>query len=404
MSTNFIFGLVGSVSNGKTTLVERLSSTCTRRHSSEKKSGRTIQLGYASMILWKCDACQSILSSNHKMTTFKCDACALPMTLAFRISLVDAPGHSQYVKTMIRGSSVMDAAIVVTDVTQPPEQHQTLEHLLILEVLGVKHILVIQNKCDLVTEEKCKEHHVRLCDQFKGTAAENAVVVPICAQRDMNVDIVVEQLYHMCLKLQQRQSPNVETKSGFAVIRSFDINKVGSEVADLKGGVLGGTWIGQQPLRVGDKVEIRPGVIPNVPLYTTVRSIFADSLQVSECTSGMLCALGTNLDPTLTKNDRLIGTLVGFPNSLPEVCDKLTLKITNVKIDGNMSKVATDKLYTFVLGNVVVNGTTCASEKRNVFHILFEKPICCINLHRCLIYEKQQKATRLIGFGNKVSS
>ena len=98
----FNIGLVGSVSNGKTTLVERLSSVNTKRHSSEMKEGRTVKLGYANLLMWKCFICNTIYTTGQKVSKKECEDCNNPCTVEFELSLVDAPGHSAFIKTMIR--------------------------------------------------------------------------------------------------------------------------------------------------------------------------------------------------------------------------------------------------------------------------------------------------------------
>lgn len=403
----FIIGLVGSVSNGKTTLVERLSGVNTKRHSSEMKEGRTVKLGYANLIVWKCTMCESISTTGQKSSKKECEYCNNSCQSEFELSLVDAPGHSAFIRTMIRGSSVMEAAIVVTDAKQIPHQHQTLEHLAILEILGVKKIIVVQNKCDLVTQPECQSHYEQLRLQFKGTVADNAPVIPICAQRGLNISVVMTQLYAMCKSLQEEESKVTYPFSGFAIIRSFDINKPDTTVSDLKGGVLGGCLIGPEHVNVGDVVEIRPGLIRSdnsfIPLRTTVRTIFSEQKSVQNCEFGGLFALGTNLDPTATKSDRLVGSVAGPPDRLPPVIRENNIKVVYITLekDSKSSKLSESETYHFMWGNLVVKGQIAKTDTKNVFHITYEHPVCNYT-NRCIIYGKKSEGFSMVGFGTIV--
>lgn len=402
----FIIGLVGSVSNGKTTLVERLSGVNTKKHSSEQKEGRTVKLGYANLLLWKCTKCNCIYSTGQKASKQECEKCGETCNIDFELSLVDAPGHSAFIKTMIRGSSVMEAAIVVTDVKQIPHQHQTLEHLAILEILGVRKVLVIQNKCDLVSRDECKSHYEELKQQFKSTVAENAPVVPVCAQRGMNIEVVVSQLYRMCNELSSLSPPSTTLNdvSGFAIIRSFDINRPDTEIDNLKGGVIGGCLFGQTPLNVDDVVEIRPGIVradqSYTPLKTKIKTVFSEQKSVPQCEFGGLFALGTTLDPTVTKSDRIVGCVAGYPQQLPPVVRITDIKVTYVTLDSSekTSKLNEGEFYYFMWGNLVVRGKPTKLTKTQ-FRIEYEHPICNY-MKTCIIYgKKSTQSTSLIGFG-----
>jgi len=404
----FNIGLVGSVSNGKTTLVERLSGVNTKRHAAERKAGRTVKLGYANLLLWQCPTCTFLTTTGQTTTHCACPQCpATACTVAFELSLVDAPGHSALVKTMVRGTSVMDGALVVTDVTQVPHQRQTLEHLAILEILGVTRVLVIQNKCDLVPRATCWAHWQELTRQFQGTIAAQAAVIPICAQRGLGVTGVMAPLHQMCLNLQRDATLAPPSPyQGFAILRSFDINKPDTSVRDLKGGVLGGSMVGSQPLHVGDAIEIRPGWIQADrsarALETSVHTIFAEQQALQSCSAGGLFALGTNLDPTVTKGDRLVGHIAGRPEHLPPVVHGHTLKIVYVTVESSAAplKLAVDQAYHFLWGHAVVPGVVIATSGKHTVQVRYDHPLCTY-ADRCIIYGKAAATglVGLVGFG-----
>jgi translation initiation factor 2 subunit 3 len=67
------------------------------------------------------------------------------------MSFVDCPGHETLMRTMLNGASVMDTAILVVAADQKVPQPQTAEHLVVAEIMGLQHILAVQNKVDLVS-------------------------------------------------------------------------------------------------------------------------------------------------------------------------------------------------------------------------------------------------------------
>ncbi|URJ31254.1 elongation factor Tu [Blochmannia endosymbiont of Camponotus sp.] len=69
---------------------------------------------------------------------------------------VDCPGHADYVKNMITGAAQMDGAILVVAATDGP-MPQTREHILLARQVGVPHIIVFMNKCDMVDDEELLE-------------------------------------------------------------------------------------------------------------------------------------------------------------------------------------------------------------------------------------------------------
>jgi translation initiation factor 2 subunit 3 len=386
--------LVGHVSNGKTTLVNALTGINTKRSSFEKSSGRTVKLGYANCVLWECSHCKKVSSTSQDVKNLEC--CSLKMGEKGIISFVDAPGHHSYVQTMIKGATVAEGAILVTDVRKEPMQTQTTEHLAILTVLDVRNIIVVQNKADLVEPNKCVEHYENLKKELLKTCAEKSPIIPISAQNNINIDILRKLLLETVKNIKNRKK---NLKIGcFQIVRSFDINKPGESVEKLKGGVLGGTVIGDCKYKIGDIVEIKPGIISKdknyTPLKTEIISIFSETQSKNETTSGGLYGIGTKLDPCLTQNDRLVGNLLGKKEELPEIKTELEMSITLLKLDKKVEKIGKDKTYRLIIGTVLVEGV-CKIKKGEKIKMSLNKPVC-ITENRCLIYNSENK---LIAFG-----
>jgi len=395
-------GMVGSVSNGKTTLVKCLTGVNTKRNSSEIKSGRTIKLGYANCIVWKCSICGAIKTSGQDQKSMEC--CSFDLEPDQYISFIDAPGHHSFVHTMIKGTAIIDCAIIVTDARTLELQQQTLEHLVILETLDVRNVLVVQNKIDLVDKEQLKKNYEMLQQELKGTVAEGAPIIPISAQSNIGIEYVQAYLHKMCeraLKNMRDFKQNV-----FTVIRSFDINHPDTGVDGLRGGVLGGTVTGQCGYKIGDEIEIRPGYIKGDvarPLSTTIVTIFSESKSCKDMARGGLYGVGTKLDPMLTKADGLVGCLFGKSEELPPIISTLDIQVHRMRkcIDGtDMPKIQLGAIYQLIIGSMVVKAAPTKKIESNTYTFKLQKPICTAN-KKCIIYTADAKLMGCGWFGQQ---
>src|SRR3989344_3879582 len=148
-------GMIGHVDHGKTTLTEKLTGKWTDTHSEELKRGITIRLGYANFSIYK---------TKEGYTTKK-DKDA---KLLRNISIVDAPGHETLMATMLSGAAIMDGALLLIAANEECPQPQTKEHLMALEIIGIKQIVIVQNKIDLVSKEEALENYKQIKDFVKG--------------------------------------------------------------------------------------------------------------------------------------------------------------------------------------------------------------------------------------------
>ena len=219
----------------------------------------------------------------------------------------------------------MDGALLVIAANELCPQPQTAEHLVALDTLGVKNIVIAQNKVDLVTKEQAVENYNAIKKFVKGSCAEDAPIIPIAAHYNANIDILIQAIEDVIVTPKRDQTKPLRMN----VARSFDINKPGDEPADLKGGVLGGS-ISFGKVAVGDEIEIKPGIKKkNVyrTVITKVMSLNAGGVSVDHASPGGLIAIGTELDPSLTKADNMSGSVVGSPGTLPEVRENLVLEV-----------------------------------------------------------------------------
>lgn len=304
-------GVVGHIDHGKTTLLSRLTGTWASKHSEELKRGITIKLGYADMILYKDGT-----TYNHKSGT--------PVK---HISFVDAPGHEMLMATMLSGAAMIDAAILVIAANEGIKP-QTIEHLSALQAKKVKHLIVIQNKIDLIVKEKALENYKEIKKLLKGSF-ENVTIIPVSAQQEVNIDKVLQALAELPVP---DRDPKGDPK--FIVARSFDINKPGTTPKNLKGTVLGGTLL-KGSLKPGDLIEIKPGRVYKEAnqyhygtLKTKVRKLFKGSKEVPVLTPGGSSSIETSLDMSLGKSDILSGCVASHTGILPDITTALKIKFT----------------------------------------------------------------------------
>ncbi|MCX8184356.1 MAG: translation initiation factor IF-2 subunit gamma [Sulfolobales archaeon] len=314
-------GVVGHVDHGKTTLVQAITGIWTSKHSEELLRSMTIKLGYADVDIYEC----SDRSIYEKYTTDPIE-CSNPIYRR-SISFVDSPGHEVLMANMLSGAAIMDSALLVIAANEPCPQPQTREHFMALEIIGVKNIIVVQNKVDVVTREQARKNHEEIKAFLTGTFAEKAPIVPVSALHGANIDILLSAIEHYFKTLER----DLSAKPLMFVARSFDVNKPGTSPEKLVGGVIGGSVI-RGVFRVGDEIEISPGIkiVENGKtvyrkLYTRVESIRFGERTYREARPGGLVAMGTSLDPSLTKADKLVGSVIGLADHLPQPRMHLTV-------------------------------------------------------------------------------
>lgn len=251
--------------------------------------------------------------------------------------MVDAPGHRYLMKNMISGAAVMDSAILVVDSTQDAGLVQTVEHLTAAEIVGIdNYIAIAQNKVDLLLDDrKCREklqhNHSQIVEMVRNTNAntEWTPVLPtsFSPANQINVKLLLQQI------VERGNASDNKLYSQYPLfihcVRSFDINKP-NPVTTIKGGVIGGS-IMCGTLKIGDQIEIRPGVQgPDgkyIPLVTTVTSLFTGRTQLTEAHPGGLIGIGTTLDPLFTRSDAMVGMCAGYPGKLPTPTTTLYLDV-----------------------------------------------------------------------------
>ena len=212
-----IIGTAGHIDHGKTSLVKALTGIDTDRLPEEKQRGLTIDLGFA----------------------------YLDFDANRRVSIVDVPGHERFVKNMLAGATSINLVLFVIaadDGVMP----QTIEHLEIINLLGIKHGLIALTKKDLVADDWLAVVQEDIKKILTGTSLEHAPVIPVSSITGEGIETCKEKIKELIAQIQ--------TQSGVRVFRmpidrSFTISGYGCVVT---GPVLGGQ------VSVEDEIEILP--------------------------------------------------------------------------------------------------------------------------------------------------
>ncbi len=394
-------GTSGHVDHGKTSLTAAITGIWASAHSEELKRGITIKVGYADAAFYKCPqtpppACYS--------TSPTCPVCGTTTKLLRAVSFVDCPGHESLMTNMLAGAFLMDGALLVIAANEPVPKPQTREHLQALQMLGMKRIVIAQNKIDLVTDQEAKKNHQAIKKFVENTVAADAPIVPISAQQRTNIDALIEALEDVV------PTPSRDAKADplMYVVRSFDVNKPGAEIEGLSGGVLGGS-LTRGELAVGDEVELRPGMVEErsgkyVPVLTRVTSLQTSAGKTERVGPGGLVAVGTNLDPTFVKGDQMVGSVIGRPGTLPPSLEHITLDVDLLETAvGSAEQVSVDKVkpgenLRLNLGTASAQAVVTSARGETV-EVDLKKPVAVETGMRAALSRRIAERWRLIGSG-----
>eukprot|EP00966_Prymnesium_polylepis_P195286 4526671-Prymnesium_polylepis.1 len=285
--------------------------------------------------------------------------------------------------------------------------------------MKLNKIIILQNKIDLVKEAAALQQFEDIRAFVKGTVADESPIVPISAQLRYNIDVVAEYITNY-IPVPVR---DFTCDPKLIVIRSFDVNKPGEEVQDLRGGVAGGSIL-QGVLRLGQEIEVRPGIISRgannatrcVPLKTRIVSLFAETNDLQYAAPGGLIGVGTLLDPTLTRADRLIGQVLGSVGALPQVpCGFLLLRAIYTEIEvsyyllrrllgvkavdgekqGKVQKLAKGEILMLNIGSTSTGGRLQAV-RADLAKIELTSPVCTAENEKIAISRRVDKHWRYL--------
>eukprot|EP00434_Breviolum_minutum_P007363 symbB.v1.2.006498.t2/scaffold361.1/size299464/21 len=408
-------GTIGHVAHGKSTVVKGLSGTMTVKFKAEKERNITIKLGYANAKIYKKKEPEE--DEEHPYTSRGSsapDVVDTDYSLVRHVSFVDCPGHDILMATMLNGAAVMDAALLVIAGNETCPQPQTSEHLAAVEIMRLKHIIILQNKVELIKQAEAQSRYEEIKKFVAGTAADSSPIIPISAVLKYNFDVICE---YLCTQVPI--PPRDFTSSPvMIIIRSFDVNKPGEEVSELKGGVAGGSIL-KGVLKMGDEIEIRPGIVSKDasdvvtcrPIRSRIMSLLAEKNALQFAVPGGLIGVGTKIDPKLTRADKLVGQVLGHPGKLPSIYTEIEVKfyllrrLLGVKTDGEkqgkVTKLKKGEILMVNIGSTAAGGRVLGiKEETEVAKITLTNPVCTQDGDKVALSRRIDKHWRLIGWGS----
>jgi len=212
-----IVGTAGHIDHGKTTLIKALTGRNTDRLKEEQERGISIDLGF---------------------TYFE-----LPR--GKRVGIIDVPGHEKFIKNMLAGVAGIDIVMLVIAADEGV-MPQTVEHLAILDLIGVDKGFVVLTKTDLVDEEWIEMVKEDIREKLAGTFLEGAPIVPVSSTKKTGIDEVINLIDKLSMEIEDRQ---VDDMPRLPIDRVFSVQGFGTVVT---GTLLSGL------INVGDEVEIFP--------------------------------------------------------------------------------------------------------------------------------------------------
>ncbi len=237
---HLIIGTAGHVDHGKTALVGTLTGMETDRLKEERERGLSIELGFA----------------------------YFDLPDGSRAGIVDVPGHEKFIRNMLSGAYGMDLVLFVVDAKEGV-QEQTLEHLAILDLLGISNGILVMTKSDLATPSELAEATEMTQEMFVGTTLEGIPTVSVSAITGAGIALLKQTIVNqVSLKRERGYARMGGSGDGIPrlyVDRVFTIQGFGVVVT---GTLIGGAMNREQRLVLlprGDTVRVRGIQVHNEP-------------------------------------------------------------------------------------------------------------------------------------------
>ena len=405
-------GMVGHVANGKSSITKALTGISTQKYASEKQKNITIKLGYANGKIYQCPLCKAPecyqSSPSHQMNK-NCQICNSEMKLITHFSLIDCPGHVKFMSTMLNGTNIMDTTILVEAINNETiPAPQTVEHINALTVGNIPNSIICLNKFDLIKSEYGLKKIKIFQEKLKNTVAEHSAIIPVAATFGINIDILCEYIAQIPKPIR-----NIESPVKMIVVRSFNINKPGTKITDMCGGVIGGSIL-YGKINIGMDIELYPGYTTRnelntsrwkyKPLRAKILSINSETNKLEFAIPGGLIGIQLDIDPALTANDKLIGQML-MPLNSGDVYENIT--VLYKPLNNTINLKINDKLHLNInacnisgeIQEINIDNSNPEIEKLN---LKLEKPICvAIKDKVTILYDKKICGTSVIIDGIK---
>ncbi|OQY29991.1 MAG: selenocysteine-specific translation elongation factor [Candidatus Cloacimonetes bacterium 4572_55] len=217
---HIIIGTAGHIDHGKTALIQALTGVNTDRLQEERDRGISIVLGFTELIL----------------------------PSGTQAGIIDVPGHEKFVRNMLAGVAGVDLILFVVAADEGV-MPQTVEHLEIVQLLGVRRGVVVLTKIDMVDEEWMELVQEDLSDFLQGSFLQDAQIVHVSSTEKSGLDQLISEIDRIAQHVPPKSS------AGYArlpIDRVFSVQGIGTVVT-------GTLWSGS--IRTGDMIEILPSNI-----------------------------------------------------------------------------------------------------------------------------------------------
>ncbi|MDI6601468.1 MAG: selenocysteine-specific translation elongation factor [Thermoanaerobacteraceae bacterium] len=335
-----IIGTAGHIDHGKTTLIKALTGRDTDRLPEEKQRGITIDLGFS----------------------------YFELPDGTKAGIVDVPGHEKFIRNMLAGASGIDLVLLVIAADEGV-MPQTKEHLHILELLGIKHGIVVITKIDMVEKDWLELVEEEIKEYLQGTFLEKAAIVEVSAVNGIGI----EELKRVIMEEYQRvEGKNLERHFRLPIDRVFSVHGYGTVVT--------GTLISGK-IRIGDEVGIYPkGYI------TKIRNLEVHDENVSEAVAGQRVAI--NLSSL--KVDDLKRGMVVAPVDMNISTDMIDCKI--IILDDSPFTVKNNQRIRLYIGSSevmarasLINSDEIKQGNSGFCRLKLEEDVACERMDRFII-------------------
>ncbi len=215
--SNFIIGTAGHIDHGKTSLIKALTGFETDRLKEEKERGISIDLGFS----------------------------YFELTDGSKAGIIDVPGHEKFLNNMLSGVVGMDLILFVVAADEGV-MPQTVEHLNILNLIGVKNGIIVMTKCDMVDDEMLELVADDIRESFVDTFLENAKIAMVSSKTGAGIEDLKGEIR---LAMDHVEPRSANKPARLPIDRVFTLKGIGTVVT---GTVIEGT------IRLNDEMSLFP--------------------------------------------------------------------------------------------------------------------------------------------------
>lgn len=345
-----LIATAGHVDHGKTSLVQALTGVDTDRLPEEKSRGLTIDLGFAYQTL---------------------DDGVL-------LGFVDVPGHERFIRNMIAGVPAIDHALLVVAADDGP-MPQTVEHLAILDLLGVSAGAVVITKIDRVDAAQVAQVREDIGDLLVDSPLRDAPVFAVAALAGTGMDALHE---HLAVTASNMAPADEDGGLRFAIDRSFSVRGAGLVVT---GAVYAGS------ARLGDRLQLA-----GRDLEVRVRGMESGGAPVDVVHAGMRCALnlsGRGVDAQhVARGDWVVAAEAGPPSERFDVA--LQLLASESAPLKQWTPVHVHHGAAFVTARITLpGGEPIKPGSEGLAQIVTDRPLCVVHGERIVLRDTSGRRT-----------